>query len=434
VRWFFGDSEQAVELLDEAIAAMEGHTDPATHAELATTVAYRGLVSGIREGEHEARPFIERALAMVEGTSDRRLEALVLSDIGTVDSIHSNNPTRLLRSIQLADEVGLHVDVVRGQASLASGALTHRDYESAFRYLDEADTYAEAHQVYAFSGLIGAIRAQALFETGDWPAAEEAASSVVAHESFARIPAAIVTARLKVRRGDADATEAITAALADAKATGEAQRVVPAMGAAAEHAWMQDRLGEVVEDLEWAHGLALRTGSARWIGETSIWLSGLGRLDRVPEGAEEVAKHMVRADWDAATAEWDRIGSPYEAAACRVLADEPETVIAGLVELDRLGAAPMARWTRNRLARMGVDKIPRGPRRSTASNPAGLTARQMDVLGLVVEGFTNAEIAERLFLSARTVDHHVAAILLKLEVESRRQVRQRAEQLGLLDA
>jgi DNA-binding NarL/FixJ family response regulator len=58
----------------------------------------------------------------------------------------------------------------------------------------------------------------------------------------------------------------------------------------------------------------------------------------------------------------------------------------------------------------------------------------MDVLGLVVEGFTNAEIAERLFLSARTVDHHVAAILLKLEVESRRQVRQRAEQLGLLDA
>jgi DNA-binding NarL/FixJ family response regulator len=56
----------------------------------------------------------------------------------------------------------------------------------------------------------------------------------------------------------------------------------------------------------------------------------------------------------------------------------------------------------------------------------------MDVLALVVDGFTNAEIAERLFLSARTVDHHVAAILLKLEVESRRHVRDKAMALGLL--
>jgi DNA-binding CsgD family transcriptional regulator len=288
--------------------------------------------------------------------------------------------------------------------------------------------------VSALEGLTGAIRSQILFETGRWEEAENTAVSVMEHESFARLPAAIVHARLKVRRGDPDAAEAIAAAVEAAQATGEAQRIVPAIGAAAEHAWMQDRLADIIDDVQGAHSLALRTSSPRWIGETSIWLQAAGRLDEVPHRAENVARLIIEARWTEAAREWELIGAPYEAAVCRALADDSETVIEGLAGLDRLGAAPMARRTRNRLARMGVEKIPRGPRKSTAANPAGLTARQMDVLGLVVEGRTNAEIAERLFLSARTVDHHVAAILLKLEVESRRHVRDKAADLGLLES
>jgi DNA-binding NarL/FixJ family response regulator len=69
---------------------------------------------------------------------------------------------------------------------------------------------------------------------------------------------------------------------------------------------------------------------------------------------------------------------------------------------------------------------------TTRSNPAGLTDRQVDVLLLVRDGLTNAEIAERLYLSVRTVDHHVAAILDKLEVPSRREAADRAVQLGLV--
>ena len=65
--------------------------------------------------------------------------------------------------------------------------------------------------------------------------------------------------------------------------------------------------------------------------------------------------------------------------------------------------------------------VPRGPRAATRANPAGLTARQLAVLELLREGLTNAEIAERLVLSVRTVDHHVAAILSKLGVSSRRE-------------
>jgi DNA-binding NarL/FixJ family response regulator len=88
-----------------------------------------------------------------------------------------------------------------------------------------------------------------------------------------------------------------------------------------------------------------------------------------------------------------------------------------------LGATTVAGFARERLRALGapVPPVPRGPRATTRANPAGLTARQVAVLDLVREGLTNAEIAERLVLSVRTVDHHVAAILSKLGVSSRRE-------------
>jgi DNA-binding CsgD family transcriptional regulator len=79
-------------------------------------------------------------------------------------------------------------------------------------------------------------------------------------------------------------------------------------------------------------------------------------------------------------------------------------------------------------------RVPRGPIRATAANPAGLTARQAEVLGLLVEGLTDVEIAARLSLSARTVGHHVSAVLARLDVPSRRQAAAAARRLGLVPA
>ncbi len=83
----------------------------------------------------------------------------------------------------------------------------------------------------------------------------------------------------------------------------------------------------------------------------------------------------------------------------------------------RHAAAAVAR---RRLRAAGVTQVPRGPQAATRANPAGLTGRQLEILGLVADGLTNAEIAARLVLSVRTVDHHVSAVLTKLGVTSRR--------------
>ena len=75
--------------------------------------------------------------------------------------------------------------------------------------------------------------------------------------------------------------------------------------------------------------------------------------------------------------------------------------------------------------------MPRGPRPSTRENPAGLTARELDVLALVAEGLRNAQIAERLVVSEKTVDHHVSAILRKLDVRTRGEASAEAARLRL---
>ena len=76
--------------------------------------------------------------------------------------------------------------------------------------------------------------------------------------------------------------------------------------------------------------------------------------------------------------------------------------------------------------------IPSRRREATLANPAGLTARQVEILGLLADGSTNGEIAERLYISTKTVDHHVSALLSKLQVTSRRDAVRRGGELGIL--
>jgi DNA-binding NarL/FixJ family response regulator len=102
------------------------------------------------------------------------------------------------------------------------------------------------------------------------------------------------------------------------------------------------------------------------------------------------------------------------------------------VQLQELGAQPAAAIVARRLRALGVRDVRRGPRRATRENPANLTPREVDVLSLVAQGLHNAEIAERLVLSQRTVDHHVSAILRKLGVGDRRQATAEAVAFGLI--
>ena len=158
------------------------------------------------------------------------------------------------------------------------------------------------------------------------------------------------------------------------------------------------------------------------------------RLDTATVGTAELPPPFAaqeQGDWDLAADLWRQLDCPYEAALVLADADDTGALRQALTELQRLGAKPAAAIVARRLQERGIRDLPRGPRPATKRNQALLTEREVEVLRLLATGVSNGDIASRLFLSTRTVDHHVSAILAKLGVRSNaRQLAELSERLA----
>jgi DNA-binding CsgD family transcriptional regulator len=172
-----------------------------------------------------------------------------------------------------------------------------------------------------------------------------------------------------------------------------------------------------------------------WLrGENAWWLRQAGETS-VPHGNLSAPWALQLAgDGSAAADAWERLGCPYEAARSRLASDDEAALRSALATFERLGAIPAMAQTHQRLRDIGVRAVPRGPQRATRAHPAGLTAREAEILALITAGSTNREIADHLYLSPKTVEHHVSAILAKLAVPTRRDAVRAAAQLGITHA
>lgn len=273
-------------------------------------------------------------------------------------------------------------------------------------------------------------RAWLRLRDGEWDEAERVAT-VEAEDgrSVSTLLARTVLAELALRRGDPDVDERLRRLDADAERAGDLQRVVPVLELLTERALLNgsrppaDRIRRVIARSPDEGRSVVRLYATAVLAGVDVPADGLAESSPYTR--------VVRRDWAAAADAFGAAGWDYDRAFMLVRVGSAEALREALEIARLLGAEPLARLATRRLRELGA-RVPRGPYGAARENRAGLTARQLEVLQLVVDGRTNAEIADELVVSLRTAEHHVAAVLAKLGAPSRREVARRAGDLGLV--
>jgi len=385
----------------------------------------------------EAVVWGRRAIEVARQFHDAYTECYALFSIGSTTFCSGNEEGRAIleQSLHLAQEQGFEEIAALVYANLADARVRSRAYALATGYLQEGIAYCAEHDLDSFGYALRAERARARLDQGDWAGADEdvtAILSVAGLPATKRLPALLVLGLLRLRRGDPGAEAVLDEARHLAAATGDMQDITPAAAARAEWWWLQGEPERYVAEATEGFQVALPCQRPWYLGEVAIWLWRGGRMPEVPEGAIAAPFALqIAGDWRGAAALWEQIGCPYEQAFA--LADgDADAMRNALALFEQLGAQPAVALMRRRLRQQGIAGIPRGARLSTRANQAGLTNRQLEVLQLMADGFSNAEIASRLFTSLKTVEHHVSAVLSKLGVHSRAQAISAAYHLELI--
>jgi DNA-binding CsgD family transcriptional regulator/tetratricopeptide (TPR) repeat protein len=431
--WFSGRGVEAAERATEALELLEP-LPPGP--ELA--MAYSNI-SQLRMLAHDGPGAItwgNRAIALARELDHQPILAHALTNVGSAYCFTDFDAGQRLieEAVEIARACDLHDDVVRALTNLGWASIEQYDLETAERYIREAIAFTVEHDIVGMEIYLRGLDCRALLARGLWNEAEHNALQILERPgtvASSRIVANTVIAHVRSRQGG-DGREALDEALRLAEQIGELQRLGPVRAARAEAAWLagdpERAAAEAAHEFEHA-----RRANLPWMaGNLALWMQRGGRTITDSRGLAEPFALEIDGRGEEAAAIWRARGFPLETARSLASTGVDEHLRAAHAMFDRLNARPDLGRVVQAMRAAGTAQIPRGPRAGTRVNPAGLTARELDVLMLIIEGRTNREIAERLFLSHRTVGHHVSAILGKLDIESRDEAGARAEALGLV--
>ena len=353
---------------------------------------------------------------------------------------------QMRRALDIALAGGHHIEAGRAYTNLVGIHAGQREFAEAERYLEPGIAFCVEHDVTTYAICMRGEQGNILERTSRWDEAVALSTQLlfdVGPSPANRLCSLIRLGVIGARRGEPQAWTYLDEAAASADEAGEPQNQVPARLARAEAHWLEGDLDAARREAELAHDAACATPSAWLRGAVAVWLRRLGSPRRIEGEVAEPYRLLLDGDPVGAATVWTRLGCPYDAAmaladasgeAPRPEAARPEAPAeprqAALREalgiVIGLGAHPAARIIRQRLRMLGARSIPAGPHTATRQRPFGLTRREGEVLDLICAEHTNAEIAAKLFISAKTVDHHVSAILAKLGVPSRAAARNAA--------
>jgi DNA-binding CsgD family transcriptional regulator/tetratricopeptide (TPR) repeat protein/GTPase SAR1 family protein len=432
--WYAGHKQETDRYAQEAVAVLEA-LPPGP--ELAMAYGNKSQLHQLVGETDAAVTWGNRAIELAERLGEIEVLVHALNSVGTAQcqSGDQGGLHKLARSLQLALTHGLGEHAVRAYNNLGDQTTAIRDYVQAVRYLDEGVAFCSQHDI-DLAHILLVNRAAVSFALGKWQETEAIANGLAVPEQLAAMARATKIAllgHLRVRRGDPGAEALLAEARELAMPTGEISRIWQVVRACAEAAWLAGDLARCTAQARFARDEGITPRGPWELGELAFWLWRGGQLQSCPQGIARPYALQIGGDWRAAAAEWERIGCPYERAMALMDGGVPAQREALKIFTD-LGARPAAEMVRRMLHEQGVRHLPRGPRARTRENPAGLTERELEVLALMAQGLANPEIAKKLFRSAKTVEHHVSAVLAKLGATSRLEAVIRARTSGILPA
>nr|BFE57372.1 AAA family ATPase [Dactylosporangium thailandense] len=422
--WWTGDAQLARRAAGRAVTVA---AELGGEQQLATAYGNLAQLSCLTYELDEAVAWGERARAVAErlGDLDTALSATISVETARLALGVPGAREALETAHRTAADHGLTEHASRALGNIA-GVLADElaQYTDAVAATEAVDAYAATQNLdgWALFGL--GVRSRLRLERAEWDDALTDADEVIARCGGTGINAVLplaVKGRILAARGHPDASATLDAGLREALRVNAVQFVAPVADGRSEYfLWAGDPQAAQREALRGLELAATVDGQPFVTGRLAYRYRRAGGTGPLPESIARPYRLMIDGEWRAAADEWASRGATYLRAEALAAGDEPAALEA-LRLYDALGAAKPADLLRAELRRRGVARVPRGPRRATAAHAAGLTPRQADVLGLLIEGLTNAEIAARLTLSAKTVDHHISAVLAKLGVTSRAQ-------------
>jgi DNA-binding CsgD family transcriptional regulator len=427
-----GRPETAQANADEAVDLLkDGDPGP----DLAFAMGQQAWLRLMRHEDPEAVEELARsAMELAESVDDDRSYVYALNSLGFIKAV-SGDPdgfTMLEECRSRAADAGLRFEEVRASINLAGAAQEQCDVERMARWAMEAREAGARYEVTPLEAFAGAILAQAHLWAGRWAEAEDEVEQIAGSHTHVELHVAGQLGIMLARKGGDDAAEHISQAWKWALKSSEPQNLVPAATVAAELLWLTGQGPATTDDLLEILDVGLRSRMSWLAGMLAGWLWRLGALDVMPVGVAEPYHLLAHGDATAAAAIWRAKGIPYEEALALMHGTNDDRLSA-LRILESLGATAVAARVRAQLKAAGV-QVGRGKAKATRENVAGLTARQAEVLDLLAEDLSNPDIADRLFLSPRTVENHVAAVLLKLGAANRTEAVELARERGLLSS
>jgi DNA-binding CsgD family transcriptional regulator/tetratricopeptide (TPR) repeat protein len=394
LHWRLGRTVEARKKSQEAIAILQHEPS----RELAMAYNQQSHLHMLAQEKEAAIEWGTRALELAQRLGDEEIVAHAMNSIGSACAM-ANDVTGLdaiEEALRLSLRHGFQEHAARSYGNLSALAVWLRQYASAEDVIAKGLEYCQERDIVFWQTYITVFRARLRLEQGRWDDALTDAEVVLARGSVSKINRAfalVVAATVRSRRGDADTQAWFDEARQLERRIPELQGIGFVAVAHAEAAWLRGDSASAIEELRDAMAMD-RTMLQRHNLQRWLWRVG---------GSETAPPPAVAS------------GDPYDEALLLSDAGDAESLQRAIEILERLGDGCLIHTLRQKLRARGV----RGPRPSTRAHPSGLTAREVEILELLDEGLRNADIARRLHLSPKTVDHHVSSVLAKLNVRSR---------------